>query len=183
MAKNIWGLFPNVWIINYFMNNKEKIINEAKRIEEDSLYSAKGHFYAGQCWVNVNLLLGGVSAVLSAIAGASALSQFDYHSIVAGGLAIIVAGLTAVITFINPNERASVHQKAGNKYNALRNDTRIFYDIEIDAIDDKRAIDDLKKLNDGRNKLNIESHQIPKWAFEKARKGIEEKEAKYKVDN
>ncbi len=165
------------------MNNKEKIINEVKRIEEDSLYSAKGHFYAGQCWVNVNLWLGSVSAVLSAIAGASALSQFDYHNIIAGGLSIIVAGITAVITFINPNERASVHQKTGNKYNALRNDTRIFYDIEINEIDDKEAIDDLKKLNDRRNKLNIESHQIPKWAFEKARKGIEEGESKYKVDN
>ncbi len=165
------------------MTNREKIINEAKRIEEDSLYSAKGHFYAGQCWVNTNLWLGGIAAVLSAIAGASALSQFDYHNIVAGSLSIIVAGLTAIITFINPNERASVHQKAGNRYNALRNDTRIFYDIELSEIDDKKATEDLKKLNDRRNKLNLESHQIPKWAFEKARKGIEEGEAKYKVDN
>lgn len=165
------------------MNNKEKITNEAKRIEEDSIYSAKGHFYAGQCWVNMNLWLGGISAVLSAIAGASALSQFDYHNIVAGGLSIIVAGLTAVITFVNPSERATVHQKIGNEYNALRNDTRIFYDIEVNDMDEKRAIEDLKKLNDKRNKLNLESHQIPKWAFEKARKGIEEGEAKYKVDN
>lgn len=165
------------------MVNKEKIINEAKRIEEDSLYSAKGHFYAGQYWININLYLGGLSAVLSAIAGASALSQFDYHNIVAGSLSIIVAGLTAIITFINPNERAIVHQKAGNKYNALRNDTRIFYDIEVNEADDKKTIDDLKELNNRRNKLNIESHQIPKWAFEKARKGIEEGEAKYKVDN
>lgn len=165
------------------MNNKEKITNEAKRIEEDSLYSAKGHFYAGQCWVNVNFWLGGITAVLSAIAGASALSQFDYHNIVAGGLSIFVASITAVITFINPSERASVHQKTGNKYNALRNDTRIFYDIEINDMDDKRITEDLKKLNDRRNKLNLESHQIPKWAFEKARRGIEEGEAKYKVDN
>lgn len=165
------------------MTNREKIINEAKRIEEDSLYSAKGHFYAGQCWVNTHLWLGGIAAVLSAIAGASALSQFDYHNIVAGSLSIIVAGLTAIITFINPKERASVHQKAGNRYNALRNDTRIFYDIELSEIDDKKATEDLKKLNNRRNKLNLESHQIPKWAFEKARKGIEEGEAKYKVDN
>jgi len=164
------------------MTNKEKIISEAKRIEEDSLYSAKGHFYAGQCWVNINLWLGGISAVLSAIAGASALSQFDYHNIVAGGLSIIVASLTAVITFINPSERSVVHQKIGNEYNALRNDTRIFYDIEVNDMEDKRAIEDLKKLNSKRNKLNLESHQIPKWAFEKARKGIEEGEAKYKVD-
>jgi len=165
------------------MDNKEKIINEAKRIEEDSLYSSKGHFYAGQCWLNVNLYLGGITAILSAIAGASALSQFDYHNIVAGGLSIIVAGLTAIIIFINPNEKSFIHRKAGNRYNALRNDARIFYDIELSEADDKKAIEDLKKLNDRRSKLNSESHQIPKWAFEKARKGIEEGEAKYKVDN
>ncbi len=164
------------------MTNKEKIIIEAKRIEEDCLYSAKGHFYAGQWWVNTNLWFGGLSASISAVAGASALSQFDYHNIVAGSLSIVVVGLTALLTFINPNERATVHQKAGNKYNALRNDTRIFYGIEVSGANDIGVVDDLKKLNDRRNKLNIESSQIPKWAFEKARKGIEQGEAKYKVD-
>jgi len=164
------------------MTNREKIINEAKRIEEDSLYSSKGHFYAGQCWTKVNLWLGSISAVLSAIAGASALSQFDYHNIIAGGLAIIVAGLTATTTFINPNEKASIHQKAGNRYSALKNDVRIFFDIEMSKLEDQKAIDNLKKLNDRRNKLNTDSHQIPKWAFEKARNGIEDGEAKYKID-
>ncbi len=165
------------------MTNKEKITNEAKRIEEDSLYSAKAHFCAGQCWVNVNLWLGGISAVLAVVAGASALSKFDYHNIVAGVLSIIVAGLTAVIAFINPNEKATTHQKAGNEYNALRNDARIFYDIEIVEIDDRKSIADLKELNERRNRLNNDSSQIPKWAFEKARKGIEEGEAKYKIDD
>ncbi|HED37622.1 MAG TPA: SLATT domain-containing protein [Ignavibacteria bacterium] len=164
------------------MTNKEKITYEAKRIEEDSLYSAKGHFYTGQRWVKVNLWLGSISVIFSAIAGASALSQFDYHNIIAGSLAIIVAGLTAIVTFLNPNERASVHLKAGNKYSALKNDTRIFYNIEMNEIGDKETFDSLQKLNAQRNKLNIETHQIPKWAFKKARKGIEEGESKYKVD-
>lgn len=164
------------------MTNKEKIISEAKRIEEDSLYSAKGHFYAGQCWVNVHLWLGGIAVVFSAIAGASALSQFDHHNTIAGGLSIIVAGLTAIITFVNPNERAAVHQKAGNSCNALRNDARIFYDIEASNLEDIKIVESLKKLNDRRNELNLESPQIPKWAFKKARKGIEEGEAEYKID-
>jgi len=165
------------------MTNKEKIINEAKRIEEDSLYSAKGHFCTGRRWTCLHLWLGGISVALSAIAGASALSQFDYHNIVAGIISIIVAGLTAVITFINPNDRASIHKKSGNMYSSLKNDARIFYDIEVNELDDKKSIEDLKRLNDRRNKLNLESQIIPGWAFKKARKGIEEGEAKYKVDN
>jgi len=164
------------------MNKKEKISIEAKRIEEDSLYSSKSHFYTSQCWSKVNMWLGGISAVFSAIAGASALSQFDHHNTLAGILSIIVAGAAAVITFVNPNEMATAHHEAGNNYNALRNDARIFYEIEIDDIDENSAISNLKKLSDKRNKLNSESHQIPKWAFEKARKGIEEGEAEYKAD-
>ena len=129
------------------MNNKEKIKSEAQRIEEDSLYSAKGHFYAAQFWVDINLWLGGVSAVLSGIAGASALSEFDYHNIVAGVISLVVAALTAVITFVNPNEKAASHQKAGNKYSALRSEVRIFYNLETGTLDDKSMVDELKKLN------------------------------------
>ena len=103
------------------MTNNEKIISEAKRIEEDSLYSAKGHFCIGLRWTRLYLWLGGISVVLSAMAGVSAFSQFDYHNIIAGGISIIVAGLTAVITFINPNERAFIHKKSGNMYNSLKN--------------------------------------------------------------
>lgn len=166
------------------MINNEKIINEAKRIEEDSLNSAKGHFSAGHRWGVVNFWLGTISAILSAMAGASALSQFFYHNIIAGVLSIIVAGLAAIITFINPDKRSIMHKGAGNKYKALQNNARIFYEIEIaiNGTDDKRNLDDLKKLNDERNNLNMGSPQIPEWAFKKAKKGIEKGEAEYKVD-
>ena len=78
------------------MEAKEKIVKEAKRIEEDSLYSSKGHFYAAQFWTNLHLWIGIPTSIMAAIAGASALSQFDNHQIVAGILAILVAALSAV---------------------------------------------------------------------------------------
>lgn len=163
---------------------KEKIIEEAKRIEEDSLYSAKGHFYAGQFWVNIHLWIGVPAAILAAIAGASALSQFDYHNVIAGVLSIMVAALTAVATFLNPNEKANMHQVAGNNYNSLRNRARIFSEIEIENItDEKLLVKELKGLNSERDKLNKESPQIPRWAYKKARRGIKEGEASYRVDN
>jgi len=160
----------------------KQIVDEAKRIEEDSLYSSKGHFYAGQCWSGVGLWLGCITAVLSAVAGTSALSKFDHSTTVAGSLAILVAVVTAIITFTNPNEKATLHKEAGNKYNSLKNDVRIFYEIEA-SINEKEAIRKLKELNGRRNQLNQESVQIPKWAFEKARVGIEDEEAEYQIDN
>ncbi len=79
-----------------------KITDEAKRIEEDSLHSSKGHFYAAQFWSKFHYSIGVPTVIMSAIAGASALSQFDNHNVIAGVLAIIVATLTALNTFMNP---------------------------------------------------------------------------------
>ena len=162
---------------------KEKIINEAKRVEEDSLYSAKGHFEAANRWINVYFWIGIPTACLAAIAGASALSQFDYHNTIAGFLSIIVAAFTAITTFLNPNERATFHKNAGNMYNSLRNRARIFYQIECGGTKaDEELIDRLRELTDLRDELNQNSPQIPRWAYEKAKRGIKAGEADYKVD-
>ncbi len=163
---------------------KENIIKEAKRVEEDSMYSAKGHFVAANFWTNFHLWIGIPTAILAAIAGASALSQFDNHNIIAGILAIIVTALTAVTTFLNPNEKANSHRNAGNKYNSLRNKARIFCEIDCCREDsDQEFAKQLKELAKQRNELNQNNPQIPRWAYKKARKGIEEGETKYKVEN
>src|SRR5579884_1654549 len=101
--------------------NKTKLIKEAKRIEEDSLYSAKGHFNNASTWSTIQYWLGVPSVIASAIAGTSALSKFPNHEYIAGGLAILAAVLTGLMTFVNPRDRSVVHLNAGNKYNSLRN--------------------------------------------------------------
>ena len=164
-------------------SEREKFIREAKRIEEDSLLSSKGHFYAAQFWTNIHLWIGIPTAVLAAIAGGSALSQFDYHELIAGILALVAAALIAIATFLNPNERAATHLRAGNQYNALRNNSRIFHEINMDGSQDsEKAIEQIGEMNERRNNLNQTSPQIPKWFFDKARKGIEKGEAQYAVD-
>jgi len=171
-------------INNMEQTTKEKIINEAKRIEEDSLFSAKGHFYAAQKWASVHLWLGVPAAILAAIAGASALSQFENHNIIAGVLAIIVSALSAVATFLNPNEKSILHHNSGNQYNNLRNSARIFSEINLDLLSKEDDIlHELKKLNEQRSELNQKSPQIPKWAYEKAKIGIEKGESLYMIDS
>jgi len=162
---------------------KDNILKEARRIEEDSLHSAKGQFVAANFWTNFHLWIGVPTAILAAITGASALSQFENHNIIAGILAIIVTALTAVTTFLNPNEKANSHRNAGNKYNSLRNKARIFCEIDSCGEESNQEITkQLKELAKQRDELNQNSPQIPIWAYKKAKKGIEEGEAKYKVD-
>jgi hypothetical protein len=164
-------------------NIKAKLVKEAQRVEEDSLQSSKRHFVTAAFWTNFHLWVGIPTAILSGIAGASALSHFDHHNVVAGILAITVAALTAVTTFLNPTQKAGSHMDAGNKYNALRNAARIFREIDCHETSSDRDLSKrLKELTKQRDELNQKSPITPRWAFEKARKGIEEGEAEYKVD-
>lgn len=148
---------------------KDRMVMEAERIENDVFYSAKGHFEAAEEWKNLNMILGIPSTIFSAMAGTSALIQFDNHSIFAGILAIIVAALSALTTFLNPGEKANSHQNAGTRYTAIRNDARKFKELDIyrEDISDQDllvALDDLKKQ---RNDMNQNSLPIPRSAYKK----------------
>lgn len=164
-------------------NIKDNILREAKRIEEDSLYSAKAHFIVANFWTNIHLLIGVPTAILAAIAGVSALSQFDGSNIIAGILSIMVVASTGVATFLNPNEKANSHLNAGNSYNSLRNKARIFQEIDSYVEKpDKELIMQLKELTIRRDEFNQIFPQIPRWSYNKAKKSIENGESVYKVD-
>ena len=154
-----------------------KIVEEAQRVENDTLYSAKSHFEAANGWKNFHIFMGIPTVIFSAIAGASAFSQFDNHNSIAGVLAILVAALTAVSTFLNPNEQADAHQNVGNRYNALRNRARTFYTID-DLIEtsDQELVKQVKELIKQRDELNESSPPIPRWAYKKAKREILKKQ-------
>jgi len=158
------------------------VAKEAERIEEDALYSAKRHFNAAAYWNNLHLVLGLPTALIAGISGISALSGFNHHSLLAGALAILVAGLTALTTFLNPSQRATYHHDFGNRYNALRNKARILREIESLTTSPAELTKEIKALNRERDELNQKAPQTPRWAFTQARAGIEEGEAQYQAD-
>ena len=162
------------------MEPLESIQAEASRIEEDSLYSAKGHWEAAKPWENRHLWIGVPTTVCAAAAGVSALSN---HPIVTGVLAVIVAVGSGLSTFLNPNERHRRHCDAGNAYKALNNHARIFRTTEcVPAADLATLRAKLQELDQRRNDLNQGSPIIPRPAFEAARRGIEAGEARHQVD-
>lgn len=162
---------------------EDEIIIEARRIEQDSNHSARGHFMAASFWTTLHIWVGGATAVVAAVAGTSALAQFDHHNVIAGILAIIVAAVTGIMTFLNPNEKAALHRNAGNDYTALRNNTRIFRNIgRSQNLSEHDLHKRLKDLSDRRHDLNNNNPQIPGWAYRKGKKGIEAGESDYQVD-
>jgi len=162
---------------------REEIVKEAKRIEENSLYTAKGHFVAAHFWDKFHLCVGIPTVVLAAVAVTAAFAKFDQNNILAGALSIVVVVLTAVTTFLNPKERAHTHLTVGNNYDSLLTRSRIFWTIECRRENSEDVLSaKLNTLSEERDRLNRESPQVPKWAFKKAKKGIEVGEANYRVD-
>lgn len=153
---------------------------EAERIEEDATHSSKSHFNAADTWERRHYWLGIPAAALAAIAGAT---LFKSSPDLASGFALIASLLTALMTFLKPNERAATHRTAAGQFLALRNDARLFR--EVDLLQSERldeATERLKILSATRNDLNQKSPSIPRSAFVAARKGIDEGEATHKVD-
>ena len=162
---------------------RDEIIKEAQRIEESTLYSAKGHLVAANFWTSFHLWVGIPMVLLAAIAGASALSQFDPKHIIAGVISIIVVALSGVMTFLNPNEKASVHLNAGNNYDSLQNKIRMFWSIDCWREEPEQVLTEkLKYFYEQKDRINQSSPQIPRWAYKLAKKGILEGEADYKID-
>lgn len=162
---------------------RDEVIREAKRIEETLLYSSKGHFSASLVWGRFHYIIGIPMVLLSSVAGAAALVHFDPTHVIAGILSIIVAALSAIATFLNPNEKVSVHLNSGNSYDSLMNKVRIFREIDCWRDESEQVLTErLKYFSEQKDELNRKSPQIPNWAYWKARRGIERGEADYEVD-
>jgi len=157
----------------------EEYKKEALRIEEDSIHSAKGHYNAADRWRYVHLWIGIPNAVFAAISGVSA---FEGHAVLAGSLAIAVASVAAVNTFLNPGDRSATHRRCAGEYLSLRNNSRIFVNITALSYDsDQQLKARFEELVTKRDDLNSTSPQIPEWAFKKAKSGIDSGQATYKV--
>lgn len=161
---------------------KSEIIKEAKRIEECCLYSSKGHLTAANGYSYFNLIIGVPLVIFAALTSASALSQFDKTKITSAVLSLIVAGLSGLMTFVNPKEISNSHFLAGNNYDSLLNKVRIFWTIDCWRELDEVLTERLKYFSEQKDKLNQNSPQIPFWAYILAKKGILTGEASYKVD-
>jgi hypothetical protein len=147
---------------------------EAKRIKEASLLAAERHYAAETPWYHWNYSLGIPSTVLAAAAGAAAFSKYG---VVAGGISIVVAVLSSLTTFLDPNKRASIHHASAKAYEALYHSAGFFYRFE--SLNDNADTEDLEQklsaLNSAFLELNKSSAAIGGRAYRIADENIKEK--------
>lgn len=157
-----------------------KIHDELLRMEEDCIHSGKAHFNASVRWDRWNYLFGIPSVILSALAGTA---FFKDYAVIAGVMAACVTVLTALMTFLKPAERATDHKNSGDQYLSLRNDARVFREIEVTQFeDDAGAIAGMSGLTKRRNELNQASRQFADKDFQKARAGVNEGQSTHAID-
>lgn len=164
---------------------RDQVIIEAKRLEESTLYSCKGHHQASQGWKNWHLMLGLPTVVISTlVAAAEPAKDIPYVATAAILLAVVVPILSGITTFLNPNEKLAAHLAAAHAYDRLNNAARMFWSIDCWAADatDEGLTSQLRTLIAEKDELNKASPQIPHSAYKKAKRGIEEGEASFKVD-
>lgn len=156
------------------------IQTELRRLEENCTYSGKAHFNAAARWARYHYWLGVPSIIFSVLATAA---YFKTHADIAGILSATAAVLTSLMTFLKPSEHASSHKASGDQYLALCQDARVFREIKlIHVCDVEAAMAALDQFTKRRNELNQASTPFSDKDYQKARQGIEEGEATYRVD-
>jgi hypothetical protein len=158
----------------------QEMVKEADSIEWDCIYSSKGHFNSAMLWSVVHYIMGGIAVVCAAVAGKQI---FNNEGIIGSALAFVSAGLTALITFLKPIDKADPHHKAGTEFAALRRAARIFQNIDVHTdhpVDSKLA--QLKELAEKVKHLNQSAPPIPFLAYQITRRGVRRGEATYNED-
>ena len=162
---------------------KDEIIKESLRIEESTRFSAKSHYNDSSMWEFCHLILGIPTTVLSGVVAVKSFGQFDSSHNAAGIIALVVAGLSGLMTFLNPNQKSAAHSKAGNGYDSLNNKIRIFRTIDCWGKDSDLVLTNkLKEFSEKQSNLNTNNPQPSLFGYLFAKWGIKKGEADFVVD-
>jgi hypothetical protein len=162
-----------------------RIDDEAKRLYIDCMYSGRGHQVAGHRWSSVHFWLGSPAAVLSAVLGIGAAgSALLGNAVIAAILAISAVVFTSLNEFLKPKEQAEAHLAKGSQYIGIRNKVRLLREVEIPS---GLSLEEMKnRLIDLRGQYDVlglePPRNIPRWAYEKAKKNIASGESGYEND-
>jgi hypothetical protein len=162
---------------------KAELISESQRIEEDALFSGKGHYNEVGPWRICHRGLGVLSALGSTVAAIAVLKNWSPTLAVAA--AAIAAVSSVVITTLKPSDEADRHQRAGDRYLSIKNRSRIFRNVDLLAENSttQQLVVALKSLSSDLDEVRSGAPPIPRRAYLAARKDIEgDNTAQYEAD-
>lgn len=160
----------------------EAIKVEANRLEEDCVYSAKGHFNSSSLWWLIHYILGVGAAVFAGVSILAPMPDFLSGLFTPQVSAMFAGLLAAILTFVNPGQFIDRHKNSGEKLGALRSRFRRLR--EIDCIEGNcsglRA--ELEALCKQKSCADANAPKILWIAFQLARFGVWTGESLHVVD-
>lgn len=163
------------------MDKTEEIINEARRLEEDILYSSKARFAMSNFWYYLHAIFGIIVIGGSILFGALSFANLNWP-ININTLSLMVIVISMLQVFFNPFEQSRTNKNLGDEYNKLKQEIRLFYNIEVHKNASDENICKIKKFAEEKSSIDYKSSPILGWFYNRAKKSIEKEEHKHEVD-
>lgn len=149
-------------------NNKrmENLINECKRIEEDSTYTAETHYLIANSLSKKSFWFKFIPVIITGISAlALLLGSPDWVSWIT-----LVSSIIAITnTILEPESKAREHEFAAKSFTVLKHEVRSLYESFKDFIDEKDFYHEVKRLREKYNWLVQTTPPTDEKNFEKAR--------------
>jgi hypothetical protein len=140
---------------------KDDVRSEASEIEAHAGERAQECRVAARHWRRLNVALGAPAAIIAGVtAGGFAVAD---HTTAAGSLAFVAAGLAALASFLRSGQLAEALARAFSSYSALRNDARLFREIESQSLADERLLAAIHALASRRNQIDATTPPTDRW--------------------
>ena len=145
-------------------SRQEEILKEVDRINESVELSSVQHFIAAKCWRSVHFILGIIATIAAIISTALIFSRVE--PLWPGLLAVAVAIITGLITFLNPKYHADTHHGKGVHYQQVGAKARILAKIDCPQADnEKDLVSQLKVLSEEKFELDRGALPTPGGVF------------------
>ncbi len=164
-------------------SRREEILKEADRIIESVELSYVQHFTVAKCWRYAHFILGIIATILATISTALIFAKVEAHW--PGLLAIAVAIITALMTFLNPKANGDSHHSKGVEYQEISAKARMLARIDCPHADDEEGlVSQLKALSKEKFELDQLMPPTPGGVFYRlAKQSIARGETRFRADS
>jgi hypothetical protein len=118
---------------------------------------------------------------LSAAVSASIFATYEFLTIIAGALSLLLVVISAVSTFLNPDQRTTAHQKSKTLYQGIADRAKALYEVDLQLREKSpdELCDEYEQLMNEMIETRKSSPRVPMRHFRRIEK--EEKKKKEKA--
>jgi hypothetical protein len=149
--------------------NKDSLIKECMRIEEDCTYNAETHHQIAASEKKVAFSIKFIPAVIAALSGIFILMG---ASIAVAWLSVLSGIILAVASVLDPDRKKNDNIKAAKDYTVLKHDSRSLYQSFAQDMSPSEFYIATRLLREQYNNIVNNSPETNDKAFEKARSKI-----------